>query len=466
MTYTRGGAIIALAATVFSGCTNTRLPDQSQNADAPDQSTWINAPSSNASVDGAWIQSFDDATLNDLVAEALEKNFQLNSADARASAAKADAAIASSSRFPFINLSLSSGRQKSRFINLDIPGLGATTTESHNFSLGAQWEIDLWGKLALNAASARAQADISEQEFEALKISLSAQVTRAWFDAIEANQQLTLALDTVDAFDSQLSALEKRYQRGLISGFDLRLTRAQAAAARAAAQNRRIQKGDSLRILETLLGRYPQAKLETASQLPSINAPIQAGLPAGLLSRRPDLRAEERRLAASFAQQKVAARNWLPNISLTGSSGTTSDQFSDLLDSDFDIWSVLGTAAAPLFQSGKLKAERQRADSLLEAQVAQYKDAVLTAFREVESALSAEPDLKALEDEIRISATENKKAEDQAWELYEKGLIDITAVLDSERRSFDSQSQLINVVNQRLQNRISLHLALGGSATE
>ena len=133
-----------------------------------------------------------------------------------------------------------------------------------------------------------------------------------------------------------------------------------------------------------------------------------------------------------------------------------------MLDSDFSVWSIAGDLGANLFAAGRLKSERVQSQAQAESQLAQYRSTVLTAFQEVENALSSEIDLSLLREESAIAADENQKAEDLAWEQYDKGLVDITTLLDAQRRADESASQLISIQNQRLQNRINLHLALGG----
>ncbi len=457
-------AAIGLAmAMLFTGCATKPVETQTDYASSLSPNSWLAARSSEAVVDH-WTLEFQEPELDTLINEALTNNYNLEALLNQVSAAEAASRIAGSGKFPFLNLTLNSGKQQNRFITLDIPGLGnnAVISETHTLSLGAQWEVDLWNRVGSLHASSIAQYEAAQQDFEALRLSITGQVAKAWFNAIEADQQFGLARNTAESFDARLNSLEQRYQRGLTAGFDLRLIRAQTASSRASAQNRKAQRDAAIRLLENLLGRYPSGKLQTQANLPVLDRSIPAGLPSGLLSRRPDLIAEERRLAANVAQNQAAQRNWLPGLVLTGSNGTTSNQLSDLLDEDFNIWSIAGDLSIALLTSGRLKGERDQAQALLDGQIAQYQATVLNAFREVETALNADLDLAELESEISLAAEENVKAEAQAWDQYERGLIDITSVLDTQGRAFDAQSQLLSTRNRRLQNRVDLHMALGG----
>ncbi len=443
---------------LLAGCVSQPVANQNKSVEDLTPEKWT-ATSDSQNPSDNWLEDFNDTRLIELVREVEENNFGLEAAKQRAKAAQAASRIVRSLKYPTLGANLNSGKQQSRIATFNFQEI---KTESHTLTLGSQWELDLWNRLGQGHAAAVAQYEASLFDYQALRLSLAGQVAKAWFNTLEAKTQFQLAQDTASSFDTNRKTLEKRYQKGLVSGFELRLIRAQAASSRAAQESRRTQLDQAIRQFEVLLGRYPSAQLQANSDLPQLEKETPAGLPSDLLARRPDIMAEERRLAAVVATDKSIQRNWLPSIALTASTGTTSNQLSDLLDTDFDIWSLFGDLSAPLFQAGKLKAERDQSDALKQAQIAQYKNTVLTAFQEVEIALTAEEALKHLEEEITVAATENQKAEKQSWKLYERGLIDITSVLDSQRRAFDAQSQLISTKNQRLQNRINLYLALGG----
>ena len=406
-----------------------------------------------------WASRFGDDTLNGLIEEALESNIGLDAAKASAKAAEAAARISGSLKSPNLTLGLNSAKQESRFSFLNFQKID---TDTHSLSFGSQWEVDLWGRLRASYAAGLAELDAAEADVEALKLSISGQVARAWFNLLESQSQYELAIDSAQSLEDKVKSLDRRYDRGLVTSLDLRLTRAQAASSKAVAQQRKTQLGNAKRALETLLGRYPSGKQSSEYLLPDMSESIPEGLSSDLVSRRPDLYAAERRLAASLSRQEAANRNWLPNLSLTGSAGTTSSELSDLLDSDFSVWTIAGNVGSTLFAAGRKKAERDQAEAIAEGQFADFRLVAQTAFQEVENALFSEENLAQLSKETAIAAEESRKAEELAWEQYQRGLIDITALLDAQRRADESASQLVNVKNQRLQNRINLHLALGG----
>lgn len=451
-----------IASLACSSCVTQRATNQTDVAASLAPDNWSVSVATSETINN-WIATFSDPVLEKLVQEGYEQNFGLEASEQRLNAAAAAARISGATRYPNLGLDLSSSRRKN-LVNFSPPT--GNTSSNHSLSLSSQWELDVWQRVGKGHAAAVARFEASRYDTEALKLSLAGQIAKAWFSAIEAQAQYELATATAKSSETNLANLEKRYKRGLLEAFDLRLTRAQAASTRTNAVNRRSQMDARIRNLETLLARYPSAELKTASELPDLSATPPASLPSTLLQRRPDLLAAERRLAAFFTQNEVTQRNWLPRISLTGSTGTVSNQFSDLIDTDFNIWSLAGSLSTTLFHAGRLKAERDQSEANYLSQVAQYKNAALQAFREVEIALRSEQDLNELEESAQIAATESLKAEEQSWSLYERGLVNINSVLTSERRSLTARSQLLSIKNQRLQNRVDLHIALGGGFEE
>ena len=156
--------------------------------------------------------------------------------------------------------------------------------------------------------------------------------------------------------------------------------RSNLAAAEATLEQRRQQWDGSKRQLELLLGRYPSGRIETGDQLPSIASPVPAGLPADLVRRRPDLIAAERRLMAADSRLQEARRQLLPRISLTASTGTSSNELSNLLNGDFSVWNLLTNLSQPLLQGDRLSAGVDLAKSGVDASLATYAQSVLLAL--------------------------------------------------------------------------------------
>ncbi len=411
--------------------------------------------------DTGWVNDFDDSLLPQLVAEAIEHNYDLQASAARLEAARAVATISGADRFPQISGRLAGDRRT----RSGTSGFAITSNRSDNFnlSLSMNWEVDVWGKLRAAHKASIGDWQAAQEDYRAARLSLAAQTAKAWFDVLEADLQVRLASETLKSFESNLSIIEQRFRSGLSKALDVRLTRANVAGARSSLQFRYRQRDGSTRSMETLLGRYPAHQVQAATDLPALTQGVPAGLPSDLLHRRPDIVAAERRFAASGMRLKESRKNMLPSLSLTAGGGTSTDEFDELLNTDFKVWNLGANLAQPIFQGRRLKANAQRFNALRDRALADYASSALTAFREVETALAAEKFLADQEEALQTAAEESIEAEQLAWDAYQSGLDNIITVLEAQRRSFDSQRQHLQIINQRLQNRINLYLALGGN---
>lgn len=413
----------------------------------------------------AWLTDFTDPQVRDVVREALARNFDLQAAAARVEAAVANQRIAAASRLPQLGATAGASRRgtATELANGDI---SHDTLDTLSLGLNLAWEIDLWGKLKNRTQAAIADYEAETNVLHAARLSLAATTLKAWFNAVELELQLALARETLDIFEKNLTVVEGSYKRGLPNrALDVRLTRANVEAARSTVEARRRQRDAAGRSLEVLLGRYPGDAIVLVTNLPPLLHEVPPGLPADLLHRRPDILAAERRLAASLERVKVARKDLLPTVSLSASGGTASSELRDLLDSDRVFWNVAGNLAQPLFQGGRLRAGVDLANANSRQAVATFSQTVLNAFREVETFLAAEDFLRREEAALENAAVESIGGEQLAWQQYQRGLVDIITVLESQRRAFNARSSLLNVINDRLQNRINLHLALGGDFT-
>ena len=432
-------------------------------SDRPD--AWAHEPATQASPDTLWWATLGDPQLQDLVEQALEQNPGLQATAARVQAAAAQARMAGAPLYPQVGAGFNAGRRKQNFIGLPIPGAGGVVSSKVNsfgVSLDVSWEIDLWGRLGAAKSAALAELQASRADLRGARLSLAAQTAKAWFAAVEARRQVDLSQASVENLRTSTDVVRARYERGLQPSLDLRLALSSLAGTEALLYQRQVVLDRSLRQVELLLGRYPGADITPGDDLPTVSNGVPAGLPADLVARRPDLAAAERRLAVAGARVSEARRSLYPRISLTGSGGTSSNELGDLLTGDFSVWSVVGNIVAPLFQGGRLRAQVDLAKSQSQQAMALYAQSVLQAYGEVEAALTAEGLLKQRQNALETAAEQALAARRLAEERYATGLADVITMLDAQRRAYDAESLLLGVRRQRLENRIDLHLALGG----
>lgn len=407
-----------------------------------------------------WLEDFEDEQLPQLVAEAQQNNFDLMIAATRLVAARGTAQMDNAARLPTVSSDFNAARNK----RVSTAGFRLTNPKTDTFDIGLDfaWELDLWGRLANRGRAAYATVEAAQADFVAAQFSLAANTSKAWFRLVEAELQERLARAAWESFRRNLEVVEERFQRGVTTALDVRLTRASVKSSESTMKLRQRERSEAARALEVLLGRYPANGLVVPERLPTIGRPVPVGLPAELLQRRPDLIAAERRLAAADERFKDAEKNRFPTLRLTASGGTSSAALEDLLKPQQNVWRLAAGLVQPLFQGGRLKGERLRADAQLQEQIAIYSRAVLGAFQEVENALTNEALLREQEEALRTAADESRAAEEIAWEQYGRGLVDIITVLESQRRNVTAASSLYTVARVRLQNRVDLHLALGG----
>lgn len=440
-------------------------PDKVVVANLPERAAWASSASTNALVAEAWWTSFGSPNLNATVAEALRENHDLKQALARVDAALAQARIAGADLQPQAGFGFDAAKRQQVFVGLPIPGGGSTLTSrstSYGASLNLSWELDVWGRIRAGQSAALATVQASGADYRGAMESLAAQAARSWVAVIAADHQLRLARSTEESFAMTAGQIGRRYERGLRSALDYRLALNNHAAAKALVALRQRERQIAVRQLELLLGRYPEGTAGAGNELPVLASGIPAGLPSELLERRADLASAERRLAATLARVKEAKRALLPRISLTASGGRTSAELEDLLDANYNMWSLAGNLAQPLFQGGRLRANVKLAEARAREALEGYHGVVLRAFGEVETALSSEDQLREREDALTEAALQSGEALRLAEERYFAGLIEFVTLMESQRGAFSAETELINVRRQRLDNRIDLFLALGG----
>ncbi len=424
--------------------------------------------------DGDWISRFGDRRLDGLVDEALANNKDLKIAAARLRAAEATAELAGVDRQPKLDGGFRGSRAKRNFIGFpfgDDGGGGDSVLSSLNndfgLSLDLSWEIDLWGRIRTEQQGAIAQYEASQADMAAIELSIAAQTAKTWFALIEARQQQQLAQRTLDLFNKTEKSISEQFalgidQPGADRASQLRLARTDIASAEETLVQREQTVGQVARQLETLLSRYPSAEIDASSKLPRLPSAPPAGVPASLLDRRPDLVAAERRLAAADRQYAAARLMVLPSISLTGSGGTASEMVENLLDQNFSVWNIAGSAVQPLLTGGSIgKGIKLRKNEIVQA-AGDYEKSVLVAFREVEDSLDLEGFLARREALLVKTVGLADDAYDKSRQEFAEGVGDILTLLSAQQRKVQSETQLITIRRLRLDNRVDLHLALGG----
>jgi multidrug efflux system outer membrane protein len=404
-------------------------------------------------VTGDWLKSFNDPMLDAIVAEAIANNLDLRQAAERVAIARQTIVVVGAQLLPQIGGQ--AGYKKTHdFGNED----DVKHTFEHKYgSLGMAWELDVWGRLRAERAAAGAGYEAYARQ------SLAATVALSWYLTTEAHQLLVLAERAVEIYGELLDLAEIRYHGGKSSELDVVDARARVETAQSELEAARNTYGKARRTLEVLLGRYPAAEIEAAAVYPPLPPPVGAGMPASLLERRPDIVAAERRVLAAFRQQEAARLALLPDFSISLVGERLSDHLLRQLQlSPWFASAAIGTVI-PIYEGGALRAQVKIATAQQAHAVANYGSVLLNAFKEVEDVLASEQILEKRLGYEQRALVDRTTAVQIATVQYQAGRRDLLWVEQLQTDQLAVESNVIQLRNAQIANRIQLHLALGGS---
>jgi multidrug efflux system outer membrane protein len=406
-----------------------------------------------------WWEVFEDEVLQGLVLEALDANYDLQSAVQRVAQAQAQVGVAQSPFYPQIQYGGSAGRQRDpRF----------QSQPSNEFSLfyGAfalAWEIDVWGRIRRSNEAAQ-QALLATEEFRrGVLLTLVTGVAGAYLTLLELDRELEIARETTAAFQQTLDLFTRRYQGGI--GNQLQVSRAEAALAeaQAAIPDLELQIVVQENALSVLLGRnpgpIPRGTPFTERAEPPATPP---GLPSALLERRPDVLEAEHAIASANAQVGVAIANFFPQIGLTALYGGQSTQLSDIVKGNFSIWNIAGNAAGPIFQGFSLLQQYRAQKSGWEETKASYEQTVITAFAEVSNTLTSQTKLAQVRTSLELTVSSYKESVRLARVRYDSGLANYYEVLEAQQLLFPAEINLAQVQLDQFLTVVTLYRTLGG----
>jgi multidrug efflux system outer membrane protein len=443
--------------------------------EAPAQSTagphdvgsWTPAHPADDAHRGQWWTVFGDPTLNTLEDQAQAANQNLKAAAARVQQARALTQAARASWFPSLDAGFGPTYERLSPASQFLPDNANVPTQTLWRAQGTvSYEADLFGRVSSNVNAARADAQQSEALFRSVQLALQADVAQNYFQLRQFDSQIDLYQRTVALRDEELKLVERRFRDGDVSELDVAQARNELSTARADAVGVARQRAASEHGLAILLGKAPADFSFPQTPLVPVAARIPPGLPSTLLERRPDIAAAERAMAAANARVGLAKSAFFPKLDITGSFGYESATLGDLF-----MWSTrafllgpfAGTAlTVPVFDGGKRRAGLAQARGKYDEDVAQYRQQVLVAFREVEDNLS---DLRLLDDQIRdedSAVNASQRAAHLSREQYDEGQVSYLNVIDSERSVLASQLQQSQLQGLQAVATVNLIRALGG----
>jgi NodT family efflux transporter outer membrane factor (OMF) lipoprotein len=445
-------ALFGLAGCAFRDAGQRELP---VTPEVP--AAWSEEASAEAEPLTGWCSDFGDPQIEAFVERALDANFTLRSGWARLAQAQALVRQAESAEYPRLSLEAGAGRARAA------SAFGPVEGNQFSVSLPAAYEVDLWNRIGNTADAAALDAEAARADIEGLVITLSAQVAEAWFDAVQLRATLRL-------IDRQVEVSERFRELVMLRlGVETGAPDVYAQQQRIdALQAQRVQVVARLEVTEqrlaVLLGRPPSTPLGIERDaLPPLPALPNVGVPADLLTRRPDVRAALLRFHAADHRAAAAVAQRLPGLRLTGAlslSGVTPGQLVEEL-----FWSLFASIAGPLFDGGQGQAEVDRTRAVVDERVYGFGQTLLTAMQEVETALALE------RRQVEFLGRLRRQAETAAVSLglerdrYLNGLADYLRVLTALQAQQQTEQQLLEGERQLLSYRVQLCRALGGDWT-
>ncbi|PFH10256.1 NodT family efflux transporter outer membrane factor (OMF) lipoprotein [Collimonas sp. PA-H2] len=440
--------VVALAA-----CAGPKPAPPLAAAVAP-PAAWRDDSAPGSELASGWWQGFGDPVLTKIVETALANNLDVAMSAARVEAARAQFRLSEAQRLPNLAGSAGGGRQR------DVSPFGKPQTQTAGQAeLSVSYDLDLFGRLASASSAARASLLASTAAHDNVRLAVAASAASGYITLRALDARLAVLHDTLAARSASLKLARRRAEAGYSSMLDLRQAEAEYSATEqlipaAELAIRRQEDGLSL-----LLGDNPHG-IERGSDLAALTAPSAAsGLPSALLRRRPDIATAEQQLVAADHSLDAARAAFMPNIQLTASGGYVA---STLLTSPIAIFALGGSVLAPIFDSGRLRAQADTAAARRDEAAYLYRKTALTAFKEVDESLNA----------IRRNADQEQAIADQRQALaraltlatsrYRAGYSPYLEQLDAQRSLLSTELTLIQVRADRLIAAVNLFQALGG----
>jgi NodT family efflux transporter outer membrane factor (OMF) lipoprotein len=449
-------------------------PAAFKEAPPPD---WKTATPSDQLPRGKWWELFGDPRLGALEEQVSVSNQSIAQAEAQFRAARAAAAVARANLFPTVTAGPSvsrsrggTGRGSSAGTSggagaAGTPGAATattTTTTLYQVPIDASYEVDVWGRVRRLIEANVATAQASAGDLESVRLSMQAELAVDYFELHGLDAQQQLLATTAGAYQKALELTSNRYHQGIASGVDVAQAQTQLETTRAQAIDLGVQRNQLEHAIAVLIGKAP-AELTIPTTPITVQPPVvPVALPSELLERRPDVAANERRMAAANAQIGVQVAAYYPTLTLTASGGYESTSLAKLFSWPSRFWSLGAAAVETLFNGGARRAATEQARATYDAAVAAYRQTVLTAFQDVEDNLSALRvlDAEATQEAVAVAAAERSLALSNY--RYQGGITTYLEVITAQAAALSDERTAVDILTRRMTAAVNLVKAVGG----
>jgi multidrug efflux system outer membrane protein len=456
--------ILVLFVALMTGCSvgpNYHRPEVETPVDWLSPDTTFYADTTAALADTAWWQLFGDTMLTHLVTAGLQENTDVRIAAARVEELMGLYGVTKSDFFPKITAGGTGVR--GQFGAPGDPDAKRPTRDYFNVSLGADWEIDLWGKIRRATEAAKADLLASEEARRGVVLTTTSLIATSYIDLLALDRQLEIAKETAAIRLRALELFQQRKDKGDLS--ELEFSQAESEYWLAMSQIPVFEKSIVFQenTINFLLGRNP-GPVARGKPLDELALPeIPVGIPSSVLERRPDVRFAEEQLRSANARIGVAKSLYFPSISLSGLFGVASGDLSKLFESNATVWNVGGQVLQPIFLGGEIKGQVKAAEGVQKQALYGYVQAVSNAFRETEDALTdrSRTGEQFVAEGHQVVALETYAR--LARMRYDEGVTSYLEVLDAERSLFATQLDYAQTQSNLYKSVVSVYRALAGS---
>jgi NodT family efflux transporter outer membrane factor (OMF) lipoprotein len=446
---------VLVLALVLGACATTPPPtikpeDMPKAYQAP-------VPEAQQQITAEWWKSFNSKELTAFIDEAHTGNLDLATAAARLQQMQAQYGSDIATLIPTVS---ANGSFQQNGVHGSKPG-----PLDHSFSAtgAASYELDIWGRNFNGMRSGRENARAALFYQDSVAISTNANVANAYFTVLALRERVDVAKKNIEAAKRILAITQAKVSNGVLSNLDLAQQTAQVLGEEASIPRLEEQEREARNALAILLGRMPGTLKIEATNLEGLQAPaVQAGIPATLLTRRPDIKQAESTLMAAHADLDAARAAFLPGVSLNASGGWRTNDWDSFINPEHLMWTLGASVVQAIFDGGKLTSQRDYYKGREAEMLASYRSAVLSAVSDTETQIGS---VTAYSEAERLTTEQVKNAQEafRISELqYREGVVDLLTVLQAQQTLFNAQDQLVQIKQARLQSGVGLYRALGG----
>ncbi len=453
--------VMLFASALISGCMVG--PDYHRPSVEMPKSFHYEEKGARNTADTLWWQKFDDPVLDHLIGEALAGNKSIKAAEA--SVEQAEGVLIQTRAPLFPQAGYSGDAVRARQSKGELGALSAfVPNPANSFQLlgGASWEIDLWGRIRRLGEAARANLLATDEARRGVILSLVASVASSYLQLRGLDEQLEIAKRTLASYGKSVKLFELQYAHGQVSMMTVEQARSQYETVEATIPQIESQIVETQNAICVLLGRNP-GPVKRGKPLSGISIPeVPAGLPSELLERRPDLVRAEQELIGANAQIGAAKALYFPTISLTAALGVQSSQLSELFQGPARMWSYSGSFTGPIFTAGAIWGQVKQAKALRREALENYKNAIISAFSDVENALVSRRKLcEQLEAQEKLVVA-LRNYDRLAWMQYNGGYTSYLTVLTAEEQLFPAELTCAQIRASVFAAVVNIYKAMGG----